>query len=188
MPTPKEVIEAWVAAFNARDAAAAVALYHEDATNEQVPVREPRVGHVAIFADLAAFFHAFPDSYTHIEHLFQDGEWAILEWSGGGTWRGAFADMAPNGRTFTLRGCGFFHVTVRKDCVPARLLGQGDVVWPTRYPAGPLTLPACSRRENPLAGEDRSAGHFLLLPCARSSTISPCLSRGWVTATRRHSC
>jgi|RhiMetdeSRZDD1v2_1073273.scaffolds.fasta_scaffold316472_4 steroid delta-isomerase-like uncharacterized protein len=67
MPTPKEVIEAWVAAFNARDAAAAVA------------VGEPLVGHVAIFADLAAFFRAFPDTVTHIENLFQDGEWAILE-------------------------------------------------------------------------------------------------------------
>ncbi len=79
MPTPKEVIEAWVAAFNARDAAAAVALYHEDATTEQVAVGEPLVGHVAIFADLAAFFRAFPDTVTHIENLFQDGEWAILE-------------------------------------------------------------------------------------------------------------
>jgi steroid delta-isomerase-like uncharacterized protein len=110
MPTPKEVIEAWVTAFNARDAAAAVALYHEDATNEQVAVGEPLVGHVAIFADLSAFFRAFPDSYTHMVNLFQDGEWAILEWSGGGTWRGAFADMEPNGRPFTLCGCGFFRV------------------------------------------------------------------------------
>ena len=24
---------------------------------------------------------------------------------------GEFAGMAPNGRTFTLRGCGFFYVT-----------------------------------------------------------------------------
>jgi predicted ester cyclase len=35
----------------------------------------------------------------------------MLEWFGGGTWRGEFAGMAPNGRTFTLRGCGFFYVT-----------------------------------------------------------------------------
>jgi ketosteroid isomerase-like protein len=74
MPTPKEVIEAWGAAFNARDAAAAVALYHEDAINEQVAVGEPLVGHVAIFADLAAFFRACPDTVTHIEHLLQDDE------------------------------------------------------------------------------------------------------------------
>jgi hypothetical protein len=48
--------------------------------------------------------------YTHTENLFEDGEWAILEWSGGGTWRGAFVGREPNGRSFKLRGCGFFRV------------------------------------------------------------------------------
>jgi predicted ester cyclase len=37
-----------------------------------------------------------------------------LEWFGGGTWQGKFAEMAPNGRSFTLRGCGFFHLTEGK--------------------------------------------------------------------------
>jgi steroid delta-isomerase-like uncharacterized protein len=55
-------------------------------------------------------FAAFPDSFTHVENLFEAGEWAMLEWSGGATWRGEFAGMPPNGKTFTLRGCGFFHV------------------------------------------------------------------------------
>lgn len=50
------------------------------------------------------------DTFTHTENLFEDGEWAILEWTGGGTWRGEFAGGAPNGKAFTLRGCGFFHV------------------------------------------------------------------------------
>jgi hypothetical protein len=34
----------------------------------------------------------------------------IIEWTGGGTFRGEFAGHAPNGRSFTLKGCGFFHV------------------------------------------------------------------------------
>jgi steroid delta-isomerase-like uncharacterized protein len=110
MGTPREVVEAWVAAFNRRDAHAAAALYHDDATNAQVAAGEPTVGRQAILEDLLGFFRAFPDTYTHVENLFEDGEWAILEWSGGGTWRGEIAGLPPNGRSFTLRGCGFFRV------------------------------------------------------------------------------
>jgi len=110
MDTPLEVVQDWVAAYNRRDAQAAAELYYEDATNFQVALGDPTVGRKAILEDLLSFFQAFPDNLTHAENLFEDGEWAILEWSGGGTWRGEFAGTAPNGRSFTLRGCGFFHV------------------------------------------------------------------------------
>ncbi len=110
MKTPREVITEWVATFNARDATRAAALYHEDATNWQVAAGPPIVGRAKIQEDLAAFFAAFPDSFTQVENLFEAGEWAVLEWSGGATWRGEFAGLPPNGRTFTLRGCGFFHL------------------------------------------------------------------------------
>jgi steroid delta-isomerase-like uncharacterized protein len=100
-----------VAAYNRRDAYAAAKLYHEDATNLQVALGDPTVGRQAILDELLSFFDAFPDNFTRIENLFEDGEWAMLEWFGGGTWRGEFGGMAPNGRSFTLRGCGFFHVT-----------------------------------------------------------------------------
>ncbi len=36
MKTPKEVLQAWVEALNARDAQKAASLYHEDAINIQV--------------------------------------------------------------------------------------------------------------------------------------------------------
>jgi hypothetical protein len=44
-----------------------------------------------------------PDTFTKIENLFEDDEWAILEWSGGGNFK-------PTGKSFALSGCGFFHV------------------------------------------------------------------------------
>ena len=110
MTTPREVVQDWVAAYNQQDAHAAAELYHEDATNLQLALGTPTVGRQAILNELVSFFHAFPDNFTRIENLFEDGEWAILEWSGGGTWRGEFAGEAPNGRSFALRGCGFFHV------------------------------------------------------------------------------
>ena len=111
MKTPREVVQEWVAAYNQRDARAAAELYHEDAMNFQVALGAPSVGRHMILDDLLSFFHAFPYNFTHVENLFEDGEWAMLEWFGGGTWRGEFAGMAPNGRSFTLRGCGFFYVT-----------------------------------------------------------------------------
>ena len=72
------------------------------------------MGKARIKEDLTSFFAAFPDNVTHIENLLEAGEWAILEWSGGATWKGEFASNAPNGKTFTLRGCGFFHVVEGK--------------------------------------------------------------------------
>ena len=44
MGSAREVILAWVDAFNRRDAEAAAALYHDDATNLQVAIDEPLVG------------------------------------------------------------------------------------------------------------------------------------------------
>ena len=111
MKTPREVVQEWVAAYNQRDARAAAQLYHEDATNFQVALGAPSVGRHTILDDLVSFFHAFPDNFTHVEKLFEDGEWAMLEWFGGGTRRGELAGMASNGRSFTLRGCGLFYVT-----------------------------------------------------------------------------
>lgn len=110
MKTPKQVLTEWADAFNRRDAVAAAALYHENAINLQVAVGEPIQGRVAMLENFDGFFHAFPDSYTHVEHIFEDGEWAIIEWSGGGTFLGEFAGLKPTGKTFTLRGCGFFHI------------------------------------------------------------------------------
>lgn len=110
MKTPREVIEEWVPAFNYRDALRAAALYHEDATNWQVAVGEPMVGRARINDDLTSFFRAFPDNFTRIVNLFEHGEWAILEWFGGSTWKGEIAGMPPNGKAFALRGRDFFHV------------------------------------------------------------------------------
>ncbi len=114
MKTPKQVLTEWVAAYNARDPYILAALYHEDATNIQVAVGEPLHGREVMLESFISFFQAFPDNCTHIENLFEDGEWAILEWNGTGTFLGEFAGFTPTGKSFTLRGCGFFHVVDSK--------------------------------------------------------------------------
>ena len=89
---PRELVRRWVDAFNRGDAEALAGFYAEDAINHQV-AEEPVAGRAAIREMFAAGFRQ-ADMACLIEHLFQDGEWAILEW------------RDPLG----LRGCGFFHV------------------------------------------------------------------------------
>ena len=92
MLRPKEVVCKWVDAFNNHDVEAITGLYHEDATNHQV-ANEPVVGKEAIRAMFTDEF-AIAGMTCIVENIFEDGQWAILEWKD------------PLG----LRGCGFFHV------------------------------------------------------------------------------
>lgn len=89
---PGEVVKVWVERFNRADAAGLAALYTDDAINHQTP-ESPVAGRAAIQKMFAAGF-AGTAMVCIVEHLFEDGEWAILEW------------RDPLG----LRGCGFFHV------------------------------------------------------------------------------
>lgn len=106
MQSPKETLIQWVKAFNEHDATRASELYHDDAENIQVALGVPLKGKQAIFEDFQSFFASTPDSYTNIENLFEDGEWAIIEWSGGGNFVAADGNCKP----YTLCGCGFFHI------------------------------------------------------------------------------
>lgn len=114
MKSPKEVLHDWFAAYNARDPYKLIDLYHDDAINHQVAFGDPLQGREALLESFIAFFNAFPDNYTHPENIFEDGEWAIIEWNGGGTFLGELGGNAPTGKSFTLRGCGFFQVVEGK--------------------------------------------------------------------------
>ena len=89
---PAELVQAWIEAFNRADARALASLYAEDAINHQV-AEAPVAGREAIRAMFEAGF-ARAEMVCIPENLFEDGEWAILEWKD------------PRG----LRGCGFFQV------------------------------------------------------------------------------
>jgi hypothetical protein len=93
---PREIVEKWVDAFNAADADTLASLYEDTAINHQV-VNEPLVGKEAI---RKMFIEEFAKAKMHciVEHIFEDGQWAILEW------------RDPLG----LRGCGFFHMGEEK--------------------------------------------------------------------------
>ena len=87
---PRDIIKAWVEAFNEGDPDKIAAFYAEDAINHQVN-RDPVEGRDAIRAMFEREFAA-AEMVCITENIFEDGDWAILEWKD------------PLG----LRGCGFF--------------------------------------------------------------------------------
>jgi limonene-1,2-epoxide hydrolase len=89
---PREIVQAWVEAFNRQDVDTLANFYAPDAINHQV-ADSPIEGREAIRSMFATGFASF-DMTCIVENLFEDGEWAILEW------------RDPLG----LRGCGFFHI------------------------------------------------------------------------------
>lgn len=91
-PSPKAVVKTWVEAFNNRDARLIATLYADEAINHQV-AEKPVEGRRAIREMFEREF-ATAEMICIVENLFEDGEWAILEW------------RDPLG----LRGCGFFLV------------------------------------------------------------------------------
>jgi hypothetical protein len=93
---PRALVTRWVEAFNRADPDALASFYAEDAINHQV-AEAPVQGKTALRAMFADGF-ASADMVCIVENLFEDGEWAILEW------------RDPLG----LRGCGFFHVVDSK--------------------------------------------------------------------------
>jgi limonene-1,2-epoxide hydrolase len=89
---PRELVHAWVEAFNKREIDTIASFYSEGATNYQVP-EAPVFGRDAIRTMFANAF-ALAEMVCIPENIFEDGEWAILEW------------RDPLG----MRGCGFFQI------------------------------------------------------------------------------
>ena len=90
--TPRELVQSWVAAFNRQDLDALAGMYAVDAVNHQV-AESPVQGRERI---REMFVHGFAlaKMVCIVENLFEEGNWAILEW------------RDPLG----LRGCGFFKI------------------------------------------------------------------------------
>ncbi len=87
---PKDILLKWVEVFNRADAEALAEFYADDAVNHQV-AESPVEGKQAIKEMFSREFSQ-AKMICVVESVFEDGEWAILEWKD------------PLG----LRGCGFF--------------------------------------------------------------------------------
>jgi len=89
---PRQIVEAWVEAFNKADADLISSYYADDAINHQIANQEV-TGKEAIRTMFQEEFAA-AEMVCIVENIFQDGQWSILEWKD------------PLG----LRGCGFFQI------------------------------------------------------------------------------
>ena len=89
---PKALVSHWVELFNAQKALELSELYHPDAINHQV-ANDPIIGREAIYKMFDGEFKQAKMICIPV-NLFEDGDWAILEWKD------------PLG----LQGCGFFQV------------------------------------------------------------------------------
>ena len=94
--SPKKILKQWVEHFNNADIEQLINLYAEDAVNHQV-ANDPVEGKVAIKEMFEKEF-AQADMTCIVENMFEDDDWAIMEWKD------------PLG----LRGSGFFHIQNEK--------------------------------------------------------------------------
>ena len=90
--TPKSILSQWVDAFNCADVEKISGFYADNAVNHQA-ANEPVVGKADI-KKMFEFEFSQAEMTCIVENMFEDGEWAIMEWKD------------PLG----LRGCGFFHI------------------------------------------------------------------------------
>lgn len=93
---PKEILCQWVDAFNNADSEIIADLYDDNAINHQV-ANEPVISKEAIKRMFEKEFSQ-AKMVCIVENIFEDGQWAILEW------------RDPLG----LRGCGFFQIVNNK--------------------------------------------------------------------------
>jgi chromate reductase len=76
---PSALVLAWVLAFNRADADGIAVMYAEDGVS-RAATGSPVQGRAAIRETLARAFTSAPRQ-LQVEALFEDGDWAILEWS-----------------------------------------------------------------------------------------------------------
>ena len=93
---PRDIVIKWISYFNEGNIEKLANLYHVDAINHQV-ANHPIEGRKAIKEMFSSEFER-AEMTCIPENIFEDGDWAILEWKD------------PLG----LRGCGFFHIVNNK--------------------------------------------------------------------------
>ncbi len=112
--TPKEVIEAYFAAWDAHDPQAVVALFADGGSYEDPVTGSPLTGD-AIGEYAKGLFAAFPD--LKLELISQaptsTGQIAV-PWLLFGTHQGPLGEMEATGRSVVLQGCDYIEVEDEK--------------------------------------------------------------------------
>jgi steroid delta-isomerase-like uncharacterized protein len=103
------VVEAWIAAYQARDTAAMAALYTDDAVYEDVPnafiARGDEIPQL-----LATAEQGFSDVRVEVLNVFGGPGWGAVEYLFSATNAGIIPDPATAGRAFTSRAVTIFEL------------------------------------------------------------------------------
>src|SRR3979490_2858318 len=114
--TPRQLVQAWVEAFNRADVDALASFYTTDAVNHQV-AETPVQGRENIRQMFASGFASAP-MVCIVENLFEDGEWAILEWRDPKGLRGYVLLHVALGRIVFQRGYWDSPTLLRRQALP----------------------------------------------------------------------
>ena len=122
--TPRQVAEAWLAAWNAHDADAAAALMADDVTYFDVTVGEPQKGRDAARDKVIKLFvTAAPDlTWKMSSEPIESADGIAFEWTFGGTNTGAWAPDTQDRQAVQLQRSDLHAGQKRQDCYSERLL------------------------------------------------------------------
>ena len=121
--TPRQVADAYMAAWNAHDPDAAAALMADNVTYLDVTVGEPQKGRdAARDKDIKLFVAAAPDlTWKMTSEPIESANGIAYEWTFAGTNTGAWGPDTPaTGKTFSFNGVTFMRVENGK------IVYQGD--------------------------------------------------------------
>ena len=108
--TPEGLVRTFYEALNARDYARAAGPIAETCEWVSMPTEKAHRGPTAVVAGLREFSSSFPDWHVDVERVVTAGNTVIVEWRTTGTFEMPFRGRAPNGRTFSRRGCAVAEV------------------------------------------------------------------------------
>jgi steroid delta-isomerase-like uncharacterized protein len=83
--TEHPVLEAFYAAYNAHDAAAAAALYTKDGRHDEIAMGKSRSGTAALQDGLEGFFRMLPDVSWSPKEVIRSGDWLAVTYRMTGT-------------------------------------------------------------------------------------------------------
>lgn len=140
--TPKDVVRAAVAAYNAKELGVLLDLYRPDGRYWDPLRQEGVVGREAVGTALAELFAAVPDEQLTVETLAGDEQFAVAELRGTGT-------FAATGVPFELE------LTEVYEVVGGRIASCRAYFDPRQLPRGvPVAAAADPTRDTPVPGID----------------------------------
>lgn len=144
LDTPRTLAQRWCWAHNTGNCEALEDLYHEGvetlwAGRWACVVARPRL--IDIFRRV---HRAYPENFADGRQIRVSGDWAIVEWYGGGIVHAASRPMAPNGKRYALQSSVFLRVEgerIVKQIGYFESVGWGQLLGAVSAPIGDIAMP-----------------------------------------------